>query len=67
VFIENLTEYEFFRPGDMLWVLFVVALTHLGQARLAERRRRQEAAALAAYPAGALRRGAAARAAAIAS
>jgi O-antigen ligase len=34
IFIENMTEYEFFRPADILWVLFVIAIVHLGRARL---------------------------------
>ena len=45
VLIENLTEYEFFRPGDILWVLFVVAVTHLGRAGLTARAARRESRA----------------------
>lgn len=37
IFLENLTEYEFFRPGDILWVLFVVVVVHLGDAALTAR------------------------------
>ncbi|MBV8776986.1 MAG: O-antigen ligase family protein [Alphaproteobacteria bacterium] len=30
-FIENLTEFEFFRPGRLMWALFVAALVYLGR------------------------------------
>lgn len=45
IFMENLTEYEFFRPGDMMWVLFVVASVHLAQIRIAVREGRREPSA----------------------
>jgi len=35
IFVENLTEYEFFRQADMLWVLFVSAFTYLGREMMA--------------------------------
>ncbi len=47
MFIENLTEYEFFRPGDMLWVLFVATTVHLGRVGLRARAARRKARASA--------------------
>lgn len=32
IFLENMTEYEFFRSNAMLWVLFVAITTYLGRA-----------------------------------
>jgi O-antigen ligase len=32
IFLENMTEYEFFRANAMLWVLFVAITTYLGRA-----------------------------------
>jgi O-antigen ligase len=37
IFLENMTEYEFFRPNDILWMLFVVAVVYLGRAALTAR------------------------------
>jgi len=37
IFLENMTEYEFFRPNAMLWVLFVAITTYLGRAALVAR------------------------------
>ena len=51
IFVENLTEYEFFRPADMLWVLFVVAVTYLGRAGLTARAARRARRAPVAIPA----------------
>ncbi len=34
IFLENMTEYEFFRPNAMLWVLFVAITTYLGRAAM---------------------------------
>lgn len=31
IFFENLSEYEFFRPGRLMWVLFVAVLVYLGR------------------------------------
>ena len=31
IFFENLSEYEFFRPGRLMWALFVAILTYLGR------------------------------------
>ncbi|HWB49566.1 MAG TPA: O-antigen ligase family protein [Stellaceae bacterium] len=31
IFFENLSEYEFFRPGRLMWALFVAVLTYLGR------------------------------------
>jgi exopolysaccharide production protein ExoQ len=31
VFFENLSEFEFFRPGRLMWVLFVTVLVYLGR------------------------------------
>jgi len=31
IFFENLSEYEFFRPGRLMWVLFVATLGYLGR------------------------------------
>jgi O-antigen ligase len=45
IFLENLSEYEFLRPGRLMWVLFVAVLVYLGRevsfyrARQAEMRR----------------------------
>jgi exopolysaccharide production protein ExoQ len=46
IFVENLTEYEFFRRGVMAWLVFVVALVELG--RVLQERRDNRAAASAA-------------------
>ncbi len=45
IFLENLTEYEFLRQGDMLWVLFVAVSTYLGNELLASHPARRGAAA----------------------
>jgi O-antigen ligase len=46
IFVENLTEYEFFRSGDIVWVLFVAVIVYLGRARQLDlETRRAEAAA----------------------
>jgi O-antigen ligase len=37
IFLENMTEYEFFRPNAMLWVLFVAITTYLGRAAMVAR------------------------------
>lgn len=34
IFLENMTEYEFFRSNAMLWVLFVAITTYLGRAAM---------------------------------
>jgi O-antigen ligase len=34
IFLENMTEYEFFRANAMLWVLFVAITTYLGRAAM---------------------------------
>ena len=31
IFFENLSEYEFFRPGRLMWALFVAILVYLGR------------------------------------
>lgn len=31
IFFENLSEYEFFRPGRLMWALFVAVLVYLGR------------------------------------
>ena len=31
ILFENLSEYEFFRPGRLMWALFVAVLTYLGR------------------------------------
>jgi exopolysaccharide production protein ExoQ len=31
IFFENLSEYEYFRPGRLMWVLFVATLGYLGR------------------------------------
>ncbi|HTZ38510.1 MAG TPA: O-antigen ligase family protein [Stellaceae bacterium] len=31
VFLENLSEFEFFRPGRLMWALFVAVLVYLGR------------------------------------
>lgn len=31
IFFENLSEYEFFRPGRLMWALFIAALVYLGR------------------------------------
>lgn len=31
IFFENLSEYEFFRPGRLMWALFVTVLVYLGR------------------------------------
>jgi exopolysaccharide production protein ExoQ len=31
IFLENLSEYEFFRPGRLMWALFVAVLVYLGR------------------------------------
>ncbi|HTW52833.1 MAG TPA: O-antigen ligase family protein [Stellaceae bacterium] len=31
IFVENLSEYEFFRPGRLMWALFVAVLVYLGR------------------------------------
>ena len=31
IFCENLSEYEFFRPGRLMWALFVAILVYLGR------------------------------------
>jgi exopolysaccharide production protein ExoQ len=49
IFVENLTEYEFFRRGMMTWLLFVVAFVELGRI-LQERRDNRAAASAAARP-----------------
>jgi len=45
IFFENLSEFEFFRPGRLMWVLFVAVLTYLGReltlARASRARARQ--------------------------
>lgn len=50
IFLENMTEYEFFRPGDILWVLFVVATVYLGRAAMVARAARPPRRAPAAKP-----------------
>jgi exopolysaccharide production protein ExoQ len=37
IFLENMTEYEFFRANAMLWVLFVAITTYLGRAAMVAR------------------------------
>jgi O-antigen ligase len=37
IFLENMTEYEFFRPNAMLWVLFVAITAYLGRAAMVAR------------------------------
>jgi exopolysaccharide production protein ExoQ len=37
IFVQNLTEYQFFRRGSMPWLLFVVAFVELGRITLARR------------------------------
>jgi O-antigen ligase len=37
IFLENMTEYEFFRANAMLWVLFVAITTYLGRAVMVAR------------------------------
>jgi hypothetical protein len=41
IFVENLTEYAFFRRGEMLWLLFVVGFVELGREAHARRAARQ--------------------------
>lgn len=40
IFLENITEYAFFRRGEILWLLFVVAFVELGREMLEARRGR---------------------------
>ncbi len=42
IFMENLTEYEFFRQGNILWVLFVTAFVYLGRVAQSARIARRE-------------------------
>lgn len=50
IFLENMTEYEFFRPNAMLWVLFVAITAYLGHAVLVARAARPAYRAPAAKP-----------------
>jgi exopolysaccharide production protein ExoQ len=43
IFFENLSEYEFFRAGRLMWALFVAILVYLGQEVILFRRSRAEA------------------------
>ncbi|HVH82319.1 MAG TPA: O-antigen ligase [Stellaceae bacterium] len=43
VFFESLSEYEFFRPGRLMWALFVAILTYLGREVIFYRESQSEA------------------------
>jgi len=43
IFFENLSEYEFFRPGRLMWALFVAILVYLGREVILYRASRSEA------------------------
>ena len=43
IFFENLTEFEFFRPGRLMWALFVAVLVYLGREVVLHRAGRREA------------------------
>ncbi|HML09653.1 MAG TPA: O-antigen ligase family protein [Stellaceae bacterium] len=42
IFFENLSEYEFFRPGRLMWALFVAVLVYLGREVAIQRASRAE-------------------------
>jgi exopolysaccharide production protein ExoQ len=43
IFFENLSEYEFFRPGRLMWALFVAIVVYLGREVAIARQSRGEA------------------------
>jgi exopolysaccharide production protein ExoQ len=43
IFFENLSEYEFFRPGRLMWALFVAIVVYLGREVAIARDSRSEA------------------------
>jgi exopolysaccharide production protein ExoQ len=43
IFFENLSEFEFFRPGRLMWALFVTVLVYLGRELALSRAGRAEA------------------------
>lgn len=43
IFFENLSEYEFFRPGRLMWALFVAVLVYLGREVMVYRTSRAQA------------------------
>jgi exopolysaccharide production protein ExoQ len=43
IFLENLSEYEFFRSGRLMWALFVAVLVYLGREVILYRTSRAEA------------------------
>jgi len=43
IFFENLSEYEFFRPGRLMWALFVAIVVYLGREVAIARESRAEA------------------------
>jgi exopolysaccharide production protein ExoQ len=47
MFFENLSEYEYFRPGRLMWALFVTVLVYLGREVTLYRAARGEARRLA--------------------